>query len=75
MAAAGPAPDHSAMSTTAVTTALEAASDGEILSIPRSFGGAARRLAADTLYLALGLPMGILTFTWWSPDGRSASGC
>ena len=52
------------MSTTAVTTALPAAADGGVLGIPRSFGGAVRRLAADTLYLVLGLPMGILTFTW-----------
>ena len=35
-----------------------------IMGIPRSLGGALRRLGADTLYLGLGLPMGILTFTW-----------
>ena len=64
MAAARIAPDHSGMSSTAVTTAVPAATEGEIMGIPRSFGGALGRLGADTLYLALGLPMGILTFTW-----------
>ena len=45
------------LSTTAVTTALPAAADAEVMGIPRSLGGALRRLGADTLYLALGLPM------------------
>ena len=64
MARAALRPDHTAMSTTAVTTAVPAAADAEVMGIPRSFGAALRRLGADTLYLALGLPMGILTFTW-----------
>jgi len=64
MARAGLRSDHSAMSTTAVTTAVPAAAGAEVMGIPRSAGGALRRLGADTLYLALGLPMGILTFTW-----------
>jgi signal transduction histidine kinase len=52
------------MSTTAVTTAVPSAPEGGVMGLPRSFAGAVRRLAADTLYLALGLPLGILTFTW-----------
>jgi signal transduction histidine kinase len=57
-------PDDDGVSTTAVTTAVPASPERGVLGLPRSFAGAARRLAADTLYLALGLPMGILTFTW-----------
>jgi hypothetical protein len=64
MARAALGPDHTAMSTTAVTTAVPPAAATEIMGIPRSLGGALRRLGADTLYLGLGLPMGILTFTW-----------
>src|SRR5215217_3826416 len=57
-------PDDDGVSTTAVTTAVPASPERGVLGLPRSFAGAARRLAGDTLYLVLGLPMGILTFTW-----------
>jgi signal transduction histidine kinase len=56
-------PDHTVMSTAAVTAVTPAASETGVMGLPRSVGGAARRLAADTLYLTLGLPVGILTFT------------